>query len=101
MLSSVVEGGGSLGSGTGYRITAPESGKAATSVSPTKLGKKLGDKKEGKERKLTSDYKVTASTSQPNAMDTLRPTAGQCGESVESLCSVYSCSNDPPPACML
>ena len=33
-------------------------------------------KKGGKERKMISDYKETASTSQPNAMDTMRPTAG-------------------------
>ena len=35
-------------------------------------------KKGTKERKMVADYKETASTSQPNAMDTMRPMAGGC-----------------------
>ena len=78
-MSIVREDGGGLGAnGAGYRIATPESGGPPAAGSKQPAGKKGGDKKGGRERKLTSDYKVMPSSSHPNAMDTLRPTAGKC-----------------------
>ena len=83
MLSTVGEGGGGLGGSTaGFRLPTSEADVAAAAGKKGSSGASqkpaaASSKKGGKERKLVSDYKETASTSQPNAMDTMRPTAGR------------------------
>lgn len=92
-------GPGPGGSGAVYRVATPEAAAsphpgphpdAKTAAAAAASGGKKGKAGGAKERSKVSSYKETISTSQPNALDTMRPTAGECSGRV---CRWI----DPPP----
>ena len=86
VLASVGDGANGLGGGSSsasYRVTAADTADGAGATKGASGGEHAGKKKAGAAaaaaggRKLVSEYREGASTSQPNAMDTMRPTAGE------------------------